>query len=110
MYIPNEILDIIFAYKHQLLLMDIHKELKKKFFECNFCKTQKFEINAFTCPDCFQEKICKQCVYEEEIRVDEYITCDYCSFDYSRDYYDIYFSDNEYSEEEEEYNQYLMCI
>ena len=71
MHIPNEILNIIFVYKHQLLLMNIHKELKKYFFQCNFCNKKKYQFRTrpYLCPNCLKKNICKDCFFEEEMRI-----------------------------------------
>ena len=61
MYIPKDILNLIFKYKKQLLFIKIHKELKKKFFNCNFCKEKKIKKQYSLCLNCLEKKICKKC-------------------------------------------------
>jgi len=103
-FLPKEILNLIYEYKHEYDMLEIKKELVNNKKKCENCKKNK--ICLYQCNDC-DIHICYECRYYDLNNnhvdyntFDLFYECDTCSLN------KLCFDKNDYCLSEEEYYYY----
>lgn len=115
MYLPPEILDIIYKYKHKFETINIFEEIRNPKTKCINCDKNK--ICLYKCIKC-KSDICYECRYEdlEKEIVDQntftlFYECDKCDLE-NYNFEEVFFTEDESENEdyelfEERYHNYF---